>query len=267
MASSTLTVDDEILAIADFMGISVEPVNRILSEFSTQACNYTEIAIQRTNLEMITGGNGECVRDHLLGIADRLHAPIAMMEAFERMAAAFPRCFFGIKAGVRSGRPSPSLYIRLLQPMNDVLDFLARIPAFEVGCGLPALKNKLARAKTMYGLAFFSHAGTLGVKTYTLAHVLEKPGNGLQGTALGFISHRMNQHGLHAATKYYLPDVNLRRVSFLDADWERLLGFLRSELGYQTAGHLAWSLTDGEPTDYKFYFERIGAIATDFSQR
>ena len=141
MASSTLTVDHEILAIADFMGISVAPVNRILSEFATQASTYTEIAIHRTDLELITGGNGECVRDDLLGIADRLHAPIAVMEAFERIAGAFPGCFFGIKAGVRSGRPSPSLYIRLLQPMNDVLDFLARIPAFEVGSGLSALKR------------------------------------------------------------------------------------------------------------------------------
>ena len=94
-----------------------------------------------------------------------------------------------------------------------------------------------------------------------------KPGNGPEGTSLGFISHRMNQHGVHTATKYYLPDVSLQRVPFLSVDWERLLGFLRSELGYQTAGHLAWSLTDGKPTSYKFYFERIGAIATDFSQR
>ena len=165
MASSTLTVDDEILTIADFLGIAAGSTNRILSEFAPQASTYTELAIDRTNLELITGGTGECVGE-LLGIADRLHAPTVVMEAFERIADAFPHCFVGIKAGVRSERTFPSLYIRLLQPVSHVLDFLAGISDLNLGSSLSELNEKLARAKTMYGLAFFYHQGTLGLNVY-----------------------------------------------------------------------------------------------------
>ena len=265
MISSTLTIEAEIRAIADFLDLPGGPLETILPDLARRIPAYAEIAMNRNGLEVITGGRAEEAKGQLLAIAARHQTSDVVRGAFAHLTETFPDCFLGLKLCLGSIWKVPSLYVRLLKPIDDIFDCLAHLPGLEPG--LAALKNRLANASTMYGLAFFTQDDSLALKTYTIADVRCHPGNGTGNTTDGFVSHRLTNSRLDQEVKHYLPNVNLHQLPYLGQRWPELINFLRFQLGYQTAGHLSWRLINSQPTDYKLYFERIGAIATDFSQR
>ena len=157
--------------------------------------------------------------------------------------------------------------MRVLAEMRTVLAFLNG-----VGCAATELAERLAPARTVYGLGFLSRGAESGVKTYTVTDLTEAAflplvtGLKLEWPRPGFISHRVLGAAMLDEMKVYLPDLPLALLHGATPRWREILSFAAAVFG-RSEGTLGIAVHPGASPEVKLYIERLGAVRNDFSAR
>lgn len=264
----TDAVARELSAVAGFYGAPEDLVGALAPWLGS----YAEIVLGETGFEVLTGGKG-CA-EGLASAAAGFAASAASIDRFRECDATFPGRMLGLKVDVGAGRgasPSVTLYVRTLAEIGATLSFLDG-----VGCAPVGLAERLAPARTVYGLGFFSRGRDAGVKTYTVTDLTEAPfravlaGLQLSWPRPGFTSHRVADSVVLHETKLYLPDVDVGTLEAATPRWREILAFAP---GVFAPGTGTCTCTVGitarpsGPPEMKLYVERVGAIPNDFHAR
>ena len=228
------TVMAELRVLAQLLGLA-DPGER-LECLRPHIAHYAEIAIAPDSLELVVGGSPQ----NLALQAARLGTAAPAIQAFLACTEHFRCKTVGLK--VPFGPGQPSLYSRLLVPKAEGIDFLSSLVPIQ------ALSERLSEHQILYGLGFMGDP--LVIKTYVL-----------QGQ--GFVSWRLDPGGLSGEYKEYRANHQLNAET---GSWGAILQALMAQ-GFETAGHASERFVDGQRVQPKLYFERIGAIPTDWTAR
>lgn len=227
----------EACAVARLVGLA-DPRER-LERLRPNIARYAEITVAPGSVEIVVGGSPE----DLARIAQEFGSGPEAAGAFLDCARTFDPAIVGLKVPLGPG--DPSLYARLLIGVEPGLAFLGRyIPTRD-------LAEAFGQRKILYGLGF--RGDPVVVKTYAL-----------QGR--GFVSWRADASGIRAESKDYLADQPIGGDIRDIGGWGAVLAGLRA-MGLDVAGHTSVRVVDGRVVQPKLYFERIGAIETDWTAR
>jgi hypothetical protein len=219
-----MTPREELAALGAFYGVSVDAVAATCGDALDR---YAEWVLGRDDFALVTLGD-------VPALCRLARAPASTRLA--RAAARWPAAITGIKLEL-GGQREPTLYIRTTCPWHEAVDWLGG----EVDA---AIVERIPQARAAYGLGFQGDV----IKTYAL-------------TADGFVSYRVDAHGVHDEHKDYRAEVPWAEIAWPDARWQAI-GALGRSLAFRTAGHVGVLSSAHE---LKVYVERIGAIATDRS--
>jgi hypothetical protein len=227
-------VVSEVRAIAALIGLA-DPL-AVLDRLRPLIGHYAEIAVSPGAVELIVGGPPETLAATALefGMGPRAVA------TFSDCARTFRPSAVGFKVGCGAG--CPSLYARLLAPLDQGLAFLSAYTP------ITALAQAFAGRKILYGLGF--RGDPLVIKTYAL-------------DGHGFVSWRADASGLLPERKDYRADQELAEEQ---GRWGTIVKGLQA-LGFSSASHASWRSDRHAGHQPKLYFERIAPITTDWSAR
>lgn len=261
-------VRGELDSLIAFYDLDRAAVGRSIDDLAPHLHRYAEIALTARGFEILTGGKGPSAKTALADIALRHGAIEPVVDAFVTCDTAFPGRMLGLKVCFGPGASAPTLYHRTMAPKEEAFAFLATLPG--IAPAVPALRRALAESRTVYGLAFLTVDGEIGLKLYTIGDVRSD----LAGAAShaprsedGFVSYRVSRGRAQVEIKRYLTDVSWDRVTSDGDRWPRVIDFARSALGYERAAYLGVLETEGQAPELKLYVERIGAIPTDYAAR
>lgn len=234
---STPSVDQvvaETRAIAGLVGLPAPGGD--LDRLRPLIAHYAEIVVSPRAVELVVGGPP----DRLAQAAHEAGIGAQALAAFADCVRTFRPTHVGLKLAWGAGRAS--LYARLLAPLADGLEFLARL----VPTG--GLARACAGRRILYGLGFCGDP--LTIKTYAIAK-------------RGFVSWRLDATGLLPESKDYRAKRPLRDEG---GAWGTVVVGLKG-MGFTVADHAAMRQSPGAPSEPKLYFERIAPIPTDWSAR
>ncbi len=245
----------ELRALGHAQAVPRAELERALADLAPHLASYAEVVLTERGLELISGGKGRAVAADLARIADA-HGAVAI-ERFLRCHERFPDRMLGLKLCLGHAAAAPTLYVRTMAPVAEVLELVATLP--EHHAAVPELARELAENHLLYGLGFGkANSGEPLLKTYTLADVSVC---GLR-ERVGFVSWRASGATVEREAKRYLPDLAWSDVPNADH-----FARLRSLLPVDHVGHLGVIERPGQKPEIKVYVERVGAIASDWSAR
>lgn len=255
MPGQPCRVVEEVRALGQTQAVRPDELERALEDLAPHLASYAEVVLTEGGLELITGGTGAAVAAGLARIADT-HGAVAS-ERFLRCQEWFPDRMLGLKLCVGHAASAPTLYVRTMAPVTEVLDLVAALPHHRAA--VPALARELSQNRILYGLGFGkASSGEPLLKTYTLADV---SACGLSKRP-GFVSLRASGARVEREAKRYLPDLAWGELPEADH-----LARLRSLIPVDHVGHLGVIERPGRAPEIKIYVERVGAIASDWSAR
>ncbi|MEN0064067.1 MAG: hypothetical protein AAGA48_18080 [Myxococcota bacterium] len=231
------TVFDEVRELAKIVGVAVDEA--VLSRLAPHAATYAEFTVSPHAIELIVSDEPRkvCETARALGTSN------PALAAFDACIAALSPRMVGLKVPFpRHGEGSPTLYVRLLMPLDEGLSFLQSLVPID------DLRLRLAHNAVLYGLAFMGEP--LIVKTYTLCDD-------------GFESFRLDARGLRPERKAYRASATVEPAT---GAWGQVVAALRKR-GRLRADHVATLEVGDSLVEPKLYFERIGAVPTDWSAR
>lgn len=255
MPGQRCPVMDELYALGQAQSIPRAELERALADLAPHLASYTEVVLTERGLELIVGGKGQAVATDLARIADA-HG-VAASGRFRRCHERYPDRMMGLKLCLGPTAPAPTLYVRTMAPVAEVLDLVAALPEHREA--VPELARQLAQNQILYGLGFGgAHSGTPLLKTYTLADVslLGLPAR------VGFVSLRASADVVEREVKRYLPD-----LAFRDLPAASAFAHLGPLLAAGRIDHVGVIECSGHEPEVKLYLERVGAIASDWSAR
>jgi hypothetical protein len=181
---------------------------------------YTEIVLQAHSLDLVVGGVGK--EDYLMQLAAERGAADDVIGVFDRLTRAFPQKMPYLKLCLTPNGGMPTLYSTLLEPWEQVLDFLRSVPS--VGDAADALEAQLAGSQICFILGARLAPGTrnLMVKTY---HLADRTGG--VSTKPTLISHRIANGAVSQDPKYYTAAVQWEQLIF-DSRWKQIVAFCKS---------------------------------------
>lgn len=204
----------ELLTLGGFYGVDEHQLRSIVNHLRLDV--YTEIVLKENGLEVVTGGER---RDAVLqDLVAKLQPDDELARTFDALARRFPGMMRYVKFDLTSGG-GVSLYSMLVEPWEEVFDFLAHIPSIRPALG--ELRSLISASPTclILGMRRARDSGELMLKTYHLAE--RRSGEAFKPT---LISHGLSAGAVLPDIKYYTAGITWEQARF-DDRWSRIIDF------------------------------------------